>query len=172
MKHTFKDIEDTVKILEDRVHLLNKKINSLIVLKYLGVRIFKNLSRGHYWLCKCDCGKEWPVLENNILTGRVKSCGCGKFKKQKFHSSWKGYQDIGRKYWNQCINKAHMRNLEFNISIEYAWNLFIQQNKKCALSGIDIGFDAWKKNQSAQTASLDRIDSSKGYIERKCTMVT
>ena len=44
--------------------------------------------------------------------------------------------------------------------------MFLKQNKKCALSGVLLSFNTIAKNQtSKKTASLDRIDSSKGYIE-------
>lgn len=43
--------------------------------------------------------------------------------------------------------------------------MFLQQNRKCALSGIDIDFKKGNDvKRGLQTASLDRIDSSKGYI--------
>ena len=41
--------------------------------------------------------------------------------------------------------------------------LFLKQNKKCALTGIDIHFPETAKEHSKGTASLDRIDSSKPY---------
>ena len=33
-------------------------------------------SRRHYWLCRCDCGKEKTVEESHLKTGHTKSCGC------------------------------------------------------------------------------------------------
>lgn len=44
----------------------------------------------------------------------------------------------------------------------YMWELFQKQNGKCRLSGRQIGFD--QKVHRNTTASLDRIDSSIGYI--------
>jgi hypothetical protein len=45
--------------------------------------------------------------------------------------------------------------------------LFLKQDRKCKLSGIEIKFHPEEKRikQSQQTASLDRIDNTKGYIE-------
>ena len=54
--------------------------------------------------------------------------------------------------------------------MEYLWNLFLEQNKKCALSGLELILNPrWshQKNgrmENVQTASLDRIDNTKGYI--------
>lgn len=34
-------------------------------------------TRNHdYWECLCDCGNETLVLDSNLKSGRVKSCGC------------------------------------------------------------------------------------------------
>ena len=70
------------------------------------------------------------------------------------------YQQISGKYWNRIVYIAGKRNLPITISVEYAWSLF---NGKCALSGRPIRFRELR--QQFQTASLDRIDSTKGYIE-------
>lgn len=74
---------------------------------------------------------------------------------------WTGYKEIYGSHWNVIQTSAKARNLEFNISIEYAWNIFIKQNRKCALSGMELQFG----RRGDQTASLDRIDSTSGYIE-------
>jgi len=45
--------------------------------------------------------------------------------------------------------------------------LFLQQNRKCALSGLELKFANSAKeqrNHKGTTASLDRICSSKGYV--------
>lgn len=33
------------------------------------------------WLCRCDCGMDTIVSENNLITGTAKSCGCLKSEK-------------------------------------------------------------------------------------------
>jgi hypothetical protein len=58
---------------------------------------------------------------------------------------------------------AERRSLVFNITIEQAWDIYLKQNKRCALSGTLIVFSKPDEGR-IQTASLDRIDSSKGYI--------
>lgn len=78
----------------------------------------------------------------------------------KRRPSWKGCGDISGSIFGFIRINAKDRNLEFSITIEYIWNLFLKQNKKCAITNKTLYFD--KKNK---TASLDRIDSSKGYIE-------
>jgi len=66
--------------------------------------------------------------------------------------------------------KARERNLIWDLSEEYLWNLFLKQGGKCVLSGCDIILTT-KINKHGNidrtilTASLDRIDSNLGYIE-------
>lgn len=118
-----------------------------------------------YWLCQCECGKIKSVMAKHLKSGLVKSCGCLKQLTGKNNNSWKGHEDISGKYWNSLIHGAKTRNLEFAIDIEYAWELFLTQNKKCALTGIDLIFESNSKNSTQRNASLDRIDNTKGYIE-------
>jgi predicted DNA-binding protein YlxM (UPF0122 family) len=76
------------------------------------------------------------------------------------------YKDIRIDYWNSLIFGAKRRKISFEISIEYAWSVLIKQDNKCALSGISLSFCTSRLDRtSVQTASLDRIDSSKGYVE-------
>ena len=67
--------------------------------------------------------------------------------------------------WGSIVRSASGKgkraNIGISISIEEAWNLFLSQNRKCALSGIEIYCSP--TNRAKGTASLDRIDSSIGY---------
>lgn len=79
---------------------------------------------------------------------------------------FKGYNGISSEYFRRIRKNAEKRKFIFNISIQEMWDLFIKQNNRCALSGLKIElleFGTMAKNLSGQTASLDRIDSSKGY---------
>jgi len=55
-------------------------------------------------------------------------------------------------------HKKH-KYVEFNITLKYLWELFTIQERRCALSNIELSLDSINF-----TASLDRIDSTKGYI--------
>jgi hypothetical protein len=83
------------------------------------------------------------------------------------HPFWKGYEDISATYFDEIISKAKKRNLEFNITLKDIWDLYILQDKKCALTHRPIHFITRRKRDinNEQTASLDRIDSNKDYIE-------
>lgn len=127
-------------------------------------------------IVKCFCGKEKEIPL--VLVTRTKhgiiSCGCARHKPSP---NWTGYGDISGTYWKNIIRGAKKsksmwgrhRDIKFQITIEQAWNKYVQQNKKCALTGIDIKFCRSYSNISKndkdfeQTASLDRIDSSKDY---------
>lgn len=121
---------------------------------------------GHYrYICKCDCGKTKTVLDTHLNYGKTKSCGCGK-RKGTSHSMWTGYEGLSGALWNQIKRGADgsrgRRVLEFNITKEYIWDLIVEQKFKCAISGVDIYLQP--KWNTSGTASLDRIDSSLGYI--------
>lgn len=64
--------------------------------------------------------------------------------------------------------KAKERNLTFDLTAEQLWDLFLKQNGCCALSGVEITLTTEINKQhnldrNKLTASLDRIDNSKGY---------
>lgn len=112
-----------------------------------------------HWKCLCDCGNTKSFQSRHLIGGMIKSCGCRHFLKGKESNSWKGYEDISGQYWGRVIKGAESRNLDLSISIEDAWKIALKQNKKCALSGVDLIFS----RSSNRNASLDRIDSTKGY---------
>lgn len=119
------------------------------------------------WLCKCKCGKEVILTSTSIKKEHTKSCGCWNYFHRKERKNWCGYKDLSGRMWGNIKRNAKKRNLEFNITIKQVWKLYEKQNRKCALSGLDIIFADTVKNHELRltTASLDRIDNTKGYIK-------
>jgi hypothetical protein len=61
---------------------------------------------------------------------------------------------------SNMIKNAECRGFKFEMTLDDVYDKIIKQNYKCALSGLKIAFS---KNIKENTASLDRIDSTKGY---------
>ncbi len=120
-----------------------------------------------FWKCECDCKDKTIVLvtQGHLLSGHSKSCRCVWKTIGPGHPSFKGYGELSHTFWGTIKASASVRNIEFAITIEFAWNLFIKQNRKCALSGVDLEMHPMEKSTVRNTASLDRIDSSKDYTE-------
>lgn len=55
--------------------ITGQKFNRLTAVEHLGKGI---------WLCKCDCGKEIKARGALIRNGRIRSCGCMRFKKTAY----------------------------------------------------------------------------------------
>jgi hypothetical protein len=72
---------------------------------------------------------------------------------------WKGYKDIPFHWFSKYFLRKG-RNREGDITIQQIYDLWIKQNKKCRLSGVDIDFI---RRDNGVSASIDRIDSSKEY---------
>lgn len=116
------------------------------------------------WVCRCACGFVRAIHTYNLTTGTTQSCGCaapggvtrgvptgvGELKQSYFN----------RLRWRATSSTQRARRLEFTVTITELWELFVAQRRLCALSGSPLHFGTTK---APATASLDRIDSSKGY---------
>jgi hypothetical protein len=111
--------------------------------------------------CKCDRQTERYVSCRKLKLGISWGCDCVRRK----HNScfWKGIGEIPGRYLNRIKHTAELKNIKMSVNKKYLWKLFLKQNRKCSLSGLDIGFGSSRNEDT--TASLDRIDSNKGYIK-------
>lgn len=116
--------------------------------------------------CLCDCGNRVRVDRPNLITvGHTRSCGCLKTRKGPDNPGWQGSGRLSGYFWSHIRHhaKRSSRTLPFTITKDDAWGKFQEQGGKCALTGWDLSIDHSSKAASNRTASLDRIDSSKGY---------
>lgn len=145
-----------------RDDLTGKRFSKLVVIEISTPNKRKG-GTDRYWKCKCDCGKIKRVRQYHLTDGRIQSCGCEQFQKRSKHPAWKGCGEFSGTFFKTIEHGARIRKLDFNITKEYIWDLFLKQNRKCALTGLELKFCS-KYNIPDGTASLDRIDSSKGYV--------
>lgn len=114
------------------------------------------------WDCDCDCGNKRYLTTWDLTAKRYSSCGC--YRNECTSSRmFKGHEEIRLSYFNKIKKGAEYRNINFDVTIEYIWSLFENQNRKCALTGKELRLERFYNDKMNQNASLDRIDSSKGY---------
>ena len=102
------------------------------------------------WNVTCDCGKTKQVRADRC--GILQSCGC-QTKAIVHRKLYKGCGQLSGRYWCRVNQNAKSRGIPLTLTMEQAHVTF---TGRCALSGVTLTLD--------KDASLDRIDSSKGYV--------
>lgn len=110
-----------------------------------------------------QCGEQQTYLRHNYAQESLRLGKLCKACSNKITDNCNRglYNEIRLSWYAKCKTGAELRGLEWSLSEEYIWQLYLSQNKKCALSGVDIG---WSKIGSVHSASIDRIDSNAGYV--------
>lgn len=139
---------------------LNKEVGNVTIIK----RLKSKKGKHERWLCKCMCGEKFETSSSSFSQcSKNYECKDCRWKRRR------SKEEITDFIWGQIKggSKSRAKQLDFEISKEYAYGLFLDQNRKCKLSNVDIVFasTAREHKKGGSTASLDRIDSSKGYIE-------
>ena len=108
------------------------------------------------WNCVCKlCNKEVLISHRRLQHGTLTHCGCRPFSE--------GCGELSLSQFNRIRQDAKDKNREFTLIIEEVWELFVKQNRKCAISGVKLDLLQKRRSSLIRTASLDRIDSKKGY---------
>jgi hypothetical protein len=119
------------------------------------VNIYKN--QEDKWCKKCSgCGKEQAYTrldhakQSYVSNWQCKQCNA--YKKSYNKNTSVGNE---QRIFNKFENSAKNRQIEFNLSLQEMFSIY---NGKCNLTDWDLSLSYKDCN-----ASLDRIDSSKGY---------
>src|SRR4051812_33916766 len=106
------------------------------------------------WVMRCDCGSETTRLLGKKL-GPASACyECYSGSKAR---NWKGVGELPATLVREIYHGAVARGLAFSIDADYLWAVYQGQRGRCAFTGWAIPF-------RPRTASLDRIDSTLGYL--------
>lgn len=115
-------------------------------------------SGGVVWLFQCDCGNRKAIPANSVRSGLVKSCGClakphGETR-TRLHVIWVDMRQ-------RCRDKNNKDYGAKGIKVCEEW-----QNSYLA-------FRKWAmENGYEESLSIDRIDSSQGYMPSNCRWAT
>lgn len=162
--------KSTINVILKEANLIGKRHNvtiggtygKLTVVKHIKTHIYKNGSTSRVYECQCSCGNITNKHATNLKQGV--GLACKLCLNENLHNVTKVGQ-IPSRIMCGIRNSAKKRGLECDIDDEYLWNLYVLQNGKCAISGVDIKFSSRVSKPLDSTASPDRIDSNKGYIK-------
>lgn len=130
---------------------------------------------------RCNCGKEFFVRAWFLKSGRQKFCReCS--SRNSFWEAAKNNKRVGfcnlkhlgvggftKTTYSYFKRNASRRGIKWSdeLTIDYLWNLLLEQNFKCKYTNLPIQVTESRKNSNVDfekmTASLDRIDSGKPY---------
>jgi hypothetical protein len=132
-----------------------EQFNNWTVLSYGECTVKPNSKNYHVtWRCQCSCGTIALVDKYNLVTEKSKGCyPCSaKRKLREGNPSWTGNTGVPGRRWSRMVNGARSRGIPVEVDFTYVASLF---TGTCALTGMEIDTD---------DGSIDRIDSSQGYI--------
>lgn len=141
-----------------------QEFNDLVAKEFVEIK-----NRKSYWKFQCKCGNETIAVASAVAHGSTKSCGCRLKRLGKNNPQWKGFGDIGGDTFANIKHNSLRRHINFDITVEDIWKQFLLQEGRCAYTNIKLNLDNRAhrgKNRTSYKlcdASLDRIDSSKGY---------
>lgn len=116
----------------------------------------------------CDCGQIVRVRMDTVARGKRGSCGC----KSGAHNYTKKRDSWGEDYpfhllLRRCIKIVKNSKIPCDITVEDIKNQYKLQDGKCFYTKQEIALpSSWtsKSSDTVNLISIDRIDSSQGYI--------
>ena len=110
----------------------------------------RNIEKGRRNFCSRSCVGKTMIANIN---GENKS----KFIPTRTKDKYSGFREF--------IRRVKNRNHNYDINLDYLIEIWKKQEGKCIYTGIQMNLPDGVKKGTPLTASLDRIDSSLGYLK-------
>lgn len=114
------------------------------------------------WYKKCSNNTCETIIyysrSDGLARAKYENTECRKCSNNKLGPlgyRWKGYNELSKTKFTAIQYGALERHHEFDITMQQMYDAFIEQQQICKLSGVGL--------PDINKASLDRIDSTKGY---------
>lgn len=120
-----------------------------------------------YYKVQCKCGKVLYKLPLELLDSNKYFCcdDCAHVKNmEKIRKQNGQIGDLTKTMFTRIKRAAEARKIKFDVTMGFLWNLFLEQERLCAITGDRI--------DHIGNASLDRIDSTGEYTEGNVQWVT
>jgi hypothetical protein len=118
-----------------------------------------------YWRVRCSCGGEHEVRSRHLRLGMSTRCHACRIQACRSTKSphWRGGRFLSASRFGSIRGCARNRDIPFEITLEEAENQWEKQVGKCAYTGTPLTNGDSDNRIWTGNASLDRVDSSKGY---------
>ena len=122
---------------------------------------YSHYNKEHYWKVEClGCNTEYSRRAGQLVKGRTSSCqSCNSYEREKY-SFWSGIDGVSSQY----ISKLKHRNKYIDLTLQDIVDQWKKQKGICVYSGVQLTLVQKDTGWTHSTASLDRIDSSIGYV--------
>ena len=125
-----------------------------------------------------ECGEDNPDNFYSHYKSQCKLCNNKKSReftrqatiernKDKPQSFYSQYPILDNRFTNAQA-RATLKSMDFDLTRDWMLEQFNNQDGRCAYSNVPMDV----KNKGPLSASLDRIDSTKGYTQENCQLVT
>ena len=142
--------------------LVGQQFERLTVIKRVPVPKGRPLQKA-YWLCKCECGSN-VIVPTEKLTGKeTRSCGC--LRMERLNGIHYTERDVTKDVFRPILCNMQRSRHSVSLTLQDLKEVWANQQGICTYTGLKLLLPTWGDciKKDIHLASVDRIDSSKGY---------
>jgi len=138
--------------------LTGMRFGMLVVLGIAGTQDIGGKQR-LLWRTRCDCGMLRTISGDRLKTGNVKSCGCWRVSRRLPVA-----QVAAKRFMGAYIRSARRHNRIFSLTKDLFVRLVFSTCSYCGAPP-SLPIHASRSKDCVLVNGIDRIDSTKGYVE-------